>query len=366
MNAIFRLISALALILCSAGIHAQRGIPGAIFYDGFEGDFRIVPLDLLAGVAEQPLGHQIQVLPPGATVTLYAIDSGPAGLSIDANGVLSWAPTLADGGQHPVTVRAEDDQGAVDTESFVIEVLLPNSPPLIDTIGERIVAADQILSFSVPATDPDAGDTLSYSLDIAPGGMQLNPTSGLLSWTPTLADLGSHPVTVRVTDSRGFFDTEPFSVLVIDANQPPVLAPIAAQGAILNQPYALLLMASDPDMDTLSFSLTQAPTGMVIDSATGQIGWNPTSLIQGSETVSVSVSDGRGGSDSASFTILIDNNVAPIALDDIDRRLIDRLRDHPRVTFAQLAEDVQLSSVAVANRVRRSAHRCPVAPHVSR
>lgn len=44
---------------------------------------------------------------------------------------------------------------------------------------------------------------------------------------------------------------------------------------------------------------------------------------------------------------------APIALDDIDRRLIDRLRDHPRVTFAHLAEDVQLSSVAVANRVRR-------------
>lgn len=43
----------------------------------------------------------------------------------------------------------------------------------------------------------------------------------------------------------------------------------------------------------------------------------------------------------------------PVALDEIDRRLIDRLRGDPRVTFSHLADDVQLSSVAIANRVRR-------------
>ncbi len=318
MNVLIRLFAIAILLLANAGWHsaqAQRGVPGAIFSDGFEGDFRIVPLDLLAGVAEQPLGHQLQVLPPASTVVLYAIDSGPTGLSIDNAGVLSWTPTLADGGQHPVTVRAEDDQGAVDTESFVIEVLLPNSPPLIDSIGERFVVATQTLSFNIPATDPDLGDTLSYSLDVAPGGMVLDPGSGLLSWTPTLADLGSHPVTVRVTDSRGFADTESFQVQVIDANQAPVLTPPGDQGAILNQPFSLQLIATDADMDPLQFTLTEAPIGMII-SASGLIGWTPTSLTQGSESVSVSVSDGRGGSDSASFSILIDNNVAPIAVDD--------------------------------------------------
>ena len=192
MNTRLRLLTLMALLaglLCGSAPAASRGVPGAIFADGFEGNFRIVPIDLLGAVAERNFGHQVQVLPPASTVVLYAIDSGPPGLSIDSNGVLSWTPGLADGGPNTVSVRAEDDQGAVDTETFVIEVLLPNSPPLIDTIGERIVAANQTLSLTVPASDPDVGDVLSYALDVAPGGMQLNPGNGLLSWTPTLADV---------------------------------------------------------------------------------------------------------------------------------------------------------------------------------
>jgi hypothetical protein len=319
MNIFPRLLTILVLLAGSTGWQpaaAQRGVPGAIFADGFEGEFRIVPLDLLGVVAEQPLEHRIDVLPPASMVVLYVIDSGPPGLSIDSNGVLRWLPTLADGGQHPVTVRAEDDQGAGDTESFEIEVLLPNSPPLIDTIAERIVAANQTLSLTVPATDPDLGDTLSYTLDEAPGGMQLNPSSGLLIWTPTLADLGTHPVTVRVTDSRAFFDLESFQVQVIDANAPPVLAPPSDQGALLNLPFSLQLAATDANLDPLQFTLQQAPVGMSIVAATGLISWVPTSLTQGSESVTVRVDDGRGGSDSATFAILIDNNLAPIAVDD--------------------------------------------------
>jgi hypothetical protein len=319
MNLCPRLLTILVLLAGATGWQpaaAQRGVPSAIFADGFEGNFRIAPLDLLGGLAEQPIAHQIEVLPPASTVVLYAIDSGPPGLSVDANGVLSWLPTLADGGRHPVTVRAEDDQGAVDTESFDIEVLLPNSPPLIDSIGERFVAAGQTLSLTVPATDPDVGDTLIHALDAAPGGMQLNPSSGLLVWTPTLADLGSHPVTVRVTDSRAFFDLESFEVQVIDANAPPVLAPVSDQGAILNLPFSLQLTATDPDLDPLQFTLQQAPVGMSIGATTGLIRWTPTSLTQGSESVRVAVDDGRGGSDSASFTILIDNNLPPVAVDD--------------------------------------------------
>lgn len=318
MNLFIRLLTIYTLLagaLCAPLAAAERGTPGQIFADGFEGDFRIVPLDLLGAVADRSFSHQIQVLPPASTVVLYAIDSGPAGLSIDNTGVLHWMPGLTDGGQNPVTIRAEDDQGVVDTESFVVEVLLPNSPPLIDTIGERFVAADQTLSLTVPATDPDVGDTLSYTLDVAPGGMQLNPGSGLLIWTPTLADLGTHPVTVRVTDSQSFFDLENFQVQVIDANQPPVLTAVADQGAILNQAFNLQLIATDADMDPLQYSLTLAPTGMTI-SGSGLISWIPTSLTQGSESVSVTVNDGRGGSASASFTILIDNNLAPVAVDD--------------------------------------------------
>jgi len=40
-------------------------------------------------------------------------------------------------------------------------------------------------AYDVDATDPDAGDVLTYSLTTAPAGMSVNPTSGLIAWTPT-------------------------------------------------------------------------------------------------------------------------------------------------------------------------------------
>jgi large repetitive protein len=42
-----------------------------------------------------------------------------------------------------------------------------------------------------------------YSLSTAPTGMTINPTNGVVSWTPTGAQLGSHNVKIRATDLAG-------------------------------------------------------------------------------------------------------------------------------------------------------------------
>jgi hypothetical protein len=314
-----RILAASALLIAAMPVISQnqpQGVPGAIFADGFEGQFRIVPLDQLAGVAEQPLSQAMQVLPPGSVVISWVIESGPPGLSIDGSGVLAWTPGEPDAGPQPVTVRATDDQGVSDTESFSIEVLLPNSPPLIGEIGRRTLAVGQALGFQVPASDPDPGDTLSFQLLEGPIGMQLDPTSGVLDWTPMQADIGIHPVQVQVTDSRGFSDRESFEVRVVESNAPPVLAAVAGQGAILGQAYSLQLSATDPDGDPLRYALLQGPPGMRIDPVGGQIDWIPTSLLQGIESVSVEVRDDKDATDSTSFQIIVDNNLPPIAVDD--------------------------------------------------
>lgn len=319
MKAWNRILAASALLIAAMPALSQnqpQGVPGAIFTDGFEGQFRIVPLDQLAGVAEQPLSHAMQVLPPGSVVISWVIESGPTGLSIDGNGVLAWTPGESDAGPQPVTVRATDDQGASDTESFSIEVLLPNSPPLIGEIGRRTVAVGQTLGFQVPASDPDPGDTLAHALLEGPVGMQLDPVSGLLNYSPTLAELGVHPVTVQVTDQRGFADREAFEVRVIDANQAPELAPIGDQGAILGQAFSLTLSATDLDADPLRYALLDGPPGMRVDPVSGVIHWVPTSLLQGVESVVVEVRDDKDASDSEGFRIIVDNNLPPIAVDD--------------------------------------------------
>jgi hypothetical protein len=80
----------------------------------------------------------------------------------------------------------------------------------------------------VEATDPD-GDTLTYSLPVAPTGMTIDPASGLIQWTPAVDQVGSHTVTVRATDQGGLFIEQSFNVVVTAVSQvycaPPSAVP---------------------------------------------------------------------------------------------------------------------------------------------
>src|SRR5262249_18417130 len=66
--------------------------------------------------------------------------------------------------------------------------------------------------------------------------------------------------------------------------------------ALVGHPYSYTAGATDPDGDSLTFSLVVGPTGMTINAASGQITWSPTSSDLGTNDVTILVDDGRGGS----------------------------------------------------------------------
>jgi hypothetical protein len=59
--------------------------------------------------------------------------------------------------------------------------------------------------------------------------------------------------------------------------------------------YAGQIIASDPDGDTLVYSLKSAPSGMTVDPSKGLIKWNVPPNFSGEAPFEVSVSDGHGG-----------------------------------------------------------------------
>jgi hypothetical protein len=71
--------------------------------------------------------------------------------------------------------------------------------------------------YDVAAFDLDPGDTLSFSLDVAPAGMTIDPASGVISWTPQVDQSGPAAVTLRVTDSTALSATQDFTVQVAPA-----------------------------------------------------------------------------------------------------------------------------------------------------
>ena len=167
-----------------------------------------------------------------------------------------------------------------------------NEAPVINSNGGGDTAAVSVAEnttavTAVTASDPDAGDTQTFSIvggaDAAK--FSINSSTGVLTFvsapnfeTPT--DVGAnnvYDVTVRVADSGGLFDTQAIAVTVNDQND---VAPTITSGAsgseaenkaTSNVVYAAT--ATDPDtVGTVSFSLTGTDAGQFdIDSATGAV-----------------------------------------------------------------------------------------------
>jgi alpha-tubulin suppressor-like RCC1 family protein len=74
-----------------------------------------------------------------------------------------------------------------------------NSPPVMETIGDRTVNEGQQLQFTVSATDPDS-DPLTYSASGLPAGATLDDETGAFSWSPDYTQAGNYQVTLRVSD----------------------------------------------------------------------------------------------------------------------------------------------------------------------
>jgi RHS repeat-associated protein len=98
-----------------------------------------------------------------------------------------------------------------------------NRPPVVTTLPtlEAVVGRTYLYGFN--AQDPD-GDALSFALAQGPREMTVESGTGVLRWTPTVSDRGTHEVEVVVTDTRQASARQRFHVSVTSGgpNRPPI------------------------------------------------------------------------------------------------------------------------------------------------
>jgi cysteine-rich repeat protein len=75
-----------------------------------------------------------------------------------------------------------------------------NHPPQVAPIPPQTTAANKTLTFTASATDPE-GQAVAFSLVGAPTGASIDPSSGVFTWTPTTAQVGSYNFWVKATDA---------------------------------------------------------------------------------------------------------------------------------------------------------------------
>lgn len=101
-------------------------------------------------------------------------------------------------------------------ESPSITILLDQTGP--DELGSGIIPVSAIAeeALIVDIDADDEGNGLTYALTVAPSGMTLNATTGLLEWTPTISQVGSQALAIRMTDIAGNTTLQDFTIHVVD------------------------------------------------------------------------------------------------------------------------------------------------------
>ncbi|MEM2897317.1 MAG: Ig domain-containing protein [Candidatus Bathyarchaeia archaeon] len=104
------------------------------------------------------------------------------------------------------------------TLSFPYAFAEENSPPILESIEDRIATEGSRLTFILNASDPD-GDSLTFSASGLPAGASFDPSTRTFYWMPSSGDAGSHSVTFAVSDSKDGADSETITVNVISKEQ---------------------------------------------------------------------------------------------------------------------------------------------------
>ena len=154
----------------------------------------------------------------GAPTLTYNIVTAPAHGKL--TGTLpkqTYAPKLNYNGPDQFTFNVSVGCIASAPATISINVTPVADTPVLSPIGNKSVVKNTVLTFTAKATDPDKGQTLTFSLINGPAGAKINVTSGKFTWTPTTA--GSYTFKVRVTDngSPALFDEEQITVTVTNA-----------------------------------------------------------------------------------------------------------------------------------------------------
>ena len=240
---------------------------------------------------------------------------------------------------YSVTITVSDQNGGTDTITVTINVtnvaeIVANNVPVFTegdsttrSIAENTVAGTNIGS-AIGATDADAVDTLAYSL----GGTDANSfaivsTTGQIQTKASLdyETKSTYEVTVTVSDSRGGTDSISVTINISDVHEN--VAPVFADGATVTRSIpentvagtniGQPLSVTDANVgDTLTYTLSGTDANsFAIASATGQLQTKDALDYETktSYSVTITVSDQNGGTDTITVTINVTDVVEGVA-----------------------------------------------------
>lgn len=282
----------------------------------------------------------------------YSVVGLPPGASFNKNsGAFLWTPGYAAAGTYYVKFIATAN-GLTDSETIAITVNNINRPPVLNSIGNKAVDENELLSFIISARDLD-GDEISYSVVGLPPGSSFNSNSGVFSWTPSFTASGEYSVVFMASD--GFItDSETITITVGNVERAPVLDSIGSKVIDENSLLSFTISASDPDGDSVVYFATGMPSGASLTSA-GTFSWTPAIGAAGTYDVTFTA-ESRGLTDSETISITVvaltvDKSALTDAINTATEKAVNAVAGIENGQYPQSAIDTFNSAIAAAEAI---------------
>ena len=268
----------------------------------------------------------------GNVGNVFEINATTGELTVVDNTNLDFE-TLA---SYTLVVSVDDGFNTSAPESIAITVTNANEGG-VGSITDTSTPPNEVVENSAPgnsvgltafATDPDVGDTVTYSLTNDAGGrFQINTTTGVVTTGATAIDAEaatSHLITVKATSTDGSESLQDFTINVLDQDEfaiTPINDSDTASDEIselagTGTPVGITAFADDLDVtDSVSYSLTNNAGGLFsIDALSGVVSLAGALDYETntSHSIAVEAISSGGGVVARSFTInIVDENDNP-------------------------------------------------------
>ncbi len=336
---------------------------------------------------DQPVNGRIEATDPDGDRLTYLPGTPPGHgtVVIHPDGSYTYTPDPDFHGQDSFTVIVDDGKGGKTTSTVTVDVTPVNDAPQVATPIDAQNGQDaQPVNWDASTHFKDVdGDALTYDATGLPPGLSIDPDTGLISGTidPSASQGGPgndgvYTVTITATDADGATATQTFTWTV--TNPAPVAVDDVAStaedtplsGNVLTDADSNGDTDTDPDGDTLTVTLVEVEgtphtvpdggsvivtvTGGTLEmSSNGDYTFTPTPDWHGTvPPITYTVSDGEGGTDTATLRITVDPvNDAPVidAGSDLEGTVIEAgiadgepVAGTPTATGTLTATDVDL------------------------
>jgi hypothetical protein len=241
-----------------------------------------------------------------------------------------------------------------------------NAVPVIDSLvlSSTNVVPGAGITAKATAHDPNASDTITFAWSASPAaGGFTSPTSATTGWTAPATE-GDQTLTLKVTDNHGASTSASVVVHVSASNGrgqadvnvrfntwPVVTDLVAAPSYIVpGSPTSLTVTANDADGDVLAYAWTSSCASAVFSATAAATAVTlPVGATDTSCDLTVTVSDGKGGSTTGQTTLPVGKPVAVQAPSIVDSAQSASVVDGSgTVTFSVDATDPQGSALTFA------------------